>query len=315
VETSYYTGDDPNTPLIEQEGDVKTSEPVPLNPPVDWFRDGTLDHVGDHYRVIFNEQIINPDGSITVNAAHMKLLGPTAIGDMYIGSSTCGVKRQAVPHPCPTAGNQTAIGPLGGTRQSAGAGPSGAAAGIVGFGLFDGGLSLPAWAAAFSQRRRRRLATDRPAGHRSPGPRQARQSGFTLVELLVVIVILGILSAVVVFAVRGAGDKGQKAAEQTDERTIRTALEVYCAQKGTYPQAEPSPPAPPPGKDPMQVLVDGKFLSDRSTYHRLYTGNGTSFGPPAVPAKGNCPGSSGLTMTNYKLEPTKTQTSTNPNCP
>jgi len=32
--------------------------------------------------------------------------------------------------------------------------------------------------------------------------------GYTLIELLIVIVILGILSAVVVFAVRGAGDKG-----------------------------------------------------------------------------------------------------------
>jgi len=33
------------------------------------------------------------------------------------------------------------------------------------------------------------------------------EHGFTLIELLVVIIILGVLSAVVVFAVRGAGDK------------------------------------------------------------------------------------------------------------
>lgn len=38
------------------------------------------------------------------------------------------------------------------------------------------------------------------------------ENGLTLIELLVVIIILGILSAVVVFAVRGTGDKGQDAA-------------------------------------------------------------------------------------------------------
>ena len=49
---------------------------------------------------MFNEQIANPDGSITVNAAHEYLLGPTAVGDMVIGSSTCGpLTTTAVPHP------------------------------------------------------------------------------------------------------------------------------------------------------------------------------------------------------------------------
>src|SRR5687768_6347674 len=46
------------------------------------------------------------------------------------------------------------------------------------------------------------------------------ESGFTLIELLVVIIILGILSAVVVFAVRGTGDKGKAAAYATDAKTV-----------------------------------------------------------------------------------------------
>lgn len=65
------------------------------------------------------------------------------------------------------------------------------------------------------------------------------EAGFTLVELLVVIVILGILAAVVVFAVGGIKDKGQGSACSIDKRTLATAEEAYFAQKpsdggGTY---------------------------------------------------------------------------------
>jgi prepilin-type N-terminal cleavage/methylation domain-containing protein len=55
------------------------------------------------------------------------------------------------------------------------------------------------------------------------------ERGFTLVELLVVIAILGILSAVVVYAVGGIGDRGQSAACKADERTLRAAIETYRA--------------------------------------------------------------------------------------
>ena len=41
---------------------------------------------------------------------------------------------------------------------------------------------------------------------------EEKDKGFTLVELLIVIVILGILATIVVFAVRGITDKGQKSA-------------------------------------------------------------------------------------------------------
>jgi len=58
--------------------------------------------------------------------------------------------------------------------------------------------------------------------------------GFTLIELLVVIVILGILAAVVVFAVGGIADRGQKGACQTEARTVRTAQEAYYAKNSKY---------------------------------------------------------------------------------
>ncbi len=46
----------------------------------------------DNFHVRFNEQIANPDGSITVNAVHEFFDGPTAIGYLIIGQSVCGVR-------------------------------------------------------------------------------------------------------------------------------------------------------------------------------------------------------------------------------
>ena len=70
--------------------------------------------------------------------------------------------------------------------------------------------------------------------HQRSGPITPDDGGFTLIELLVVITILGILAAIVVFAVQGLGDKGDAAARATDASVLRTAEEAYCAQHGTY---------------------------------------------------------------------------------
>ena len=59
-----------------------------------------------------------------------------------------------------------------------------------------------------------------------------QDKGFTLVELLIVIVILGILATVTVFAVRGITDQGQNSACATDKATLQTAVEAFIAQNG-----------------------------------------------------------------------------------
>ena len=56
------------------------------------------------------------------------------------------------------------------------------------------------------------------------------QHGFTLVELLVVVLILGVLAAVVVFSVGGITNRGKNSACVTEVREVRTAIEAYKAQ-------------------------------------------------------------------------------------
>ena len=64
---------------------------------------------------------------------------------------------------------------------------------------------------------------------------EAKQDkGFTLVELLIVIVILGILATVTVFAVTGITNKGKTSACQSDAKTIQTAEEAFSANTGAY---------------------------------------------------------------------------------
>ena len=65
-----------------------------------------------------------------------------------------------------------------------------------------------------------------------------QDKGFTLVELLIVIVILGILATVTVFAVRGITDQGKTSACATEKKTILVATEAFYAQNGTPPLAD-----------------------------------------------------------------------------
>jgi prepilin-type N-terminal cleavage/methylation domain-containing protein len=60
------------------------------------------------------------------------------------------------------------------------------------------------------------------------------EGGFTLVELLVVIVVLGVLSAIVVFSVAGVNNKSKSAACNSDVKSVETAEEAYYAQNNAY---------------------------------------------------------------------------------
>jgi prepilin-type N-terminal cleavage/methylation domain-containing protein len=58
--------------------------------------------------------------------------------------------------------------------------------------------------------------------------------GFTLVEMLIVIVILGILAGIVVFAVGGITDRGNASACKSDIKSVEVASEAYFAKNGAY---------------------------------------------------------------------------------
>lgn len=56
-----------------------------------------------------------------------------------------------------------------------------------------------------------------------------RDGGFTLVELLIVISILGIMATVTVFSVRGVTGRGQSRSCAADRKAMATAVETYFA--------------------------------------------------------------------------------------
>ncbi|MBF8744193.1 type II secretion system protein GspG [Pseudomonas putida] len=69
----------------------------------------------------------------------------------------------------------------------------------------------------------------------SPGSVRRRQRGFTLIEIMVVIVILGVLGALVLPNVMSRPEHAKLTAARTDIQSISTALEIYRLDNGRYP--------------------------------------------------------------------------------
>jgi prepilin-type N-terminal cleavage/methylation domain-containing protein len=62
-----------------------------------------------------------------------------------------------------------------------------------------------------------------------------RQSGFTIVELLIVIIVIGILATLVIVTFTGIQQKARDNQRQTDVAAVASHVEAFNAQNGYYP--------------------------------------------------------------------------------
>ena len=67
-------------------------------------------------------------------------------------------------------------------------------------------------------------------------PRAARAGGFTLLEMLAVIVLIGIIGTIVVRSVSGSVDKGKYGAGKAQLTTLGQDIDGYALDNGTPPQ-------------------------------------------------------------------------------
>lgn len=80
-----------------------------------------------------------------------------------------------------------------------------------------------------------------------------KNSGFTIVELLIVIVVIGILAAIVIVAFNGINQTAQKTSTVAEMRQWAKLFELYKAQNGSYPLPAA---APATGGGPGTSVVD-----------------------------------------------------------
>ena len=79
-----------------------------------------------------------------------------------------------------------------------------------------------------------------------------KKKGFTLIELMVVIAIIGILASIVLVSLNSARKKSRDARRLSDIKQLQLALEMYFDSNGHYPTA-------------LSDLVTGGYMSQVPT--------------------------------------------------
>lgn len=70
--------------------------------------------------------------------------------------------------------------------------------------------------------------------------KHTKQFGFTIVELLIVIVVIAILAAISIVAYNGIQDRARTTSIKSDLNSLNKAIQLYYADNGLYPVTGPS---------------------------------------------------------------------------
>ncbi|MEZ7820853.1 MAG: type II secretion system protein [Patescibacteria group bacterium] len=95
------------------------------------------------------------------------------------------------------------------------------------------------------------------------------KKGFTIIELLIVIAIIGLLATISIVALNGARQKGRDAKRVGDIRQIQTALELYFNDQNSYPLVAASTEL---GRGNAAKLCDTGFVATATACTRTYMG-------------------------------------------
>ncbi|MDD3374465.1 MAG: type II secretion system major pseudopilin GspG [Candidatus Omnitrophica bacterium] len=93
-----------------------------------------------------------------------------------------------------------------------------------------------------------------------------KEQGFTLIEIMMVVIILGILGAMVVPNMVGRGEQARETAAYSDiEANLSTALDLYELDNGRYPTTEQGLKAllQEPTTSPVPMHWNGPYLKKK----------------------------------------------------
>jgi len=106
-----------------------------------------------------------------------------------------------------------------------------------------------------------------------------QQPGFTIVELLIVIVVIGILAAITIVSFNGVQNRANDTVVQSDLAAIAKQFSLYYVDKGTYPNSTSELiAAADPTAQPRVQIKPSKSAYDTSQINFIYCfGNATQY--------------------------------------